>query len=293
MSVIIPSINPEKALNLLNSLTKSNYDNLEVIVIFDYVKKIPNINYGITSKFKNFVVIVNEKPLLKSCSVNKGIKVAKGKYVLIVDEDNLVLEDTIKTLVKFMEEHQEIGCIQPLVYTVDGYLQHYGAFWDKRFGIIKKPRPQYSKDFMYVDLVTDCILIRRTVIDKIGLFSPEIPWGDNDADFALRAKKEGYKCAVVLTTKVLHDKKINRINYKNAYDILHSKVMIQKKHFKNYSFFIFLIFLIAYYGIYTPLKQREFKDILKYLKAVISGILDGIKGKYNINLIRDDYPQKQ
>ncbi|BDC17394.1 glycosyltransferase [Acidianus sp. HS-5] len=293
VSVIIPSINPQKSLNLLNSLTTSTYDNLEVIIIFDYVKNIPDINDSIKSKFKYFNMIINDKPLLKSCSVNKGIRIAKGKYILVIDEDNIVLEDSIQNLLLFMESHPEVGCAQPIVYTIDGFLQHYGGFWNSRFGTIERPNLYNSKDFVYVDLVTDCILIRKTLIDKIGFFSPEIPWGDNDADFALRTKKEGYKCAVVLTSKVLHDKKIDRINYKNAYDILHSKVIIQKKHFnKNYSFYIFLVVLVTYYGIYIPLKQREFKNILKYLKASISGVIDGFKGKYNIKLIRDDYIYK-
>lgn len=291
VSVIIPSINPQKLLNLLNSLTRCKYKNLEVIIVFDYVKQLPTIDPNITVRFKNFIVIANERPLLKSCSVNKGIKASKGEYVLVIDEDNLVQEGTIETLVKFMEKHPEVGCAQPLVYTIDGSLQHYGAFWDKRLGIIRKPNIKRSKDFIYVDLVTDCILIRRSVINKIGLFSSEIPWGDNDADFALRAKKAGFKCAVVLTAKVLHDKKLNRITYKNVYDILHSKVIINKKYFNSYLFYIFLFLLLIYFGIYIPIKQGEFKDVLRYLRAAVSGTLDGIRGKYNISLIREDYKE--
>ncbi len=292
VSVIIPSIDPQKVLNLLSSLTKSTYDNLEVIIVFDYVKNIPKIDDNIRLKFKNFSMIINDKPLLKSCSVNRGIKIAQGKYILVIDEDNIVLEDTLENLVLFMEKHPEVGCAQPLVYTLDGHLQHYGGFWNKYLGITRKPKIENSKDFIYVELLTDCILIRRILIDKIGLFSPEIPLGDNDADFALRAKNAGFKCAVVLTAKVLHNKKINVISYKNAYDILHSKVVIQRKYFRNYLFYISLIVLLIYFGFYIPLKQREFRNILKYLKASLSGILDGLKGKYNINLIRDDYVYK-
>lgn len=288
VSIIIPSITPEKAIKLLDSLTRSDYGNIEIILVFDYVRKIPEIDDSIKRKFRSFIIIANDKPLLKSGSVNKGIKRAKADYIIVIDEDNIALENTINNLLVFMEKHPLVGIAQPLVYTLDGKLQHYGGFWNRHFGIFEHYIIDNEKEYMYVELLTDCLIIRKKVINDIGYFSTEIPWGDDDAELCIRAKKGGWYCAVVLTAKIFHDKKLG-VNIKNIYDILHSKVTIQLKYYRNeFLFYPFILFLIMYFGIFTPLKQREFKSTLKYLLASINGAIDGFRRKYNIKLIRGD-----
>jgi len=106
ISIIISTKNEEKNIkNLLESIRKQNFKNIEVVVVdnssSDKTKEIA-VKYGAK---------VFDRGPERSAQRNFGALISKGKYLLILDAD-MILEDEILTeMFNFAEKNQEYKCI--------------------------------------------------------------------------------------------------------------------------------------------------------------------------------------
>ena len=116
VSVIIPTFNrAEMVCECINSILKSTYQNLEIIVVDNHSDD-DTIEMLQTKYNKNdkIIVIALKENLMASGGRNEGIKHASGKYLLFVDNDNIVDERMIEILVNAMEEDISIGLVGPI-----------------------------------------------------------------------------------------------------------------------------------------------------------------------------------
>lgn len=101
VSVVIAAYNEEKVIcKTINSILKSSYDNMEIIIIDDGSKD--NTSNEIKEAFSG-----NEKVKLitkanggKSSAVNLGFKEAKGEIVVCLDADTIISKDAIALMVR-------------------------------------------------------------------------------------------------------------------------------------------------------------------------------------------------
>ena len=101
LSIVITNFNKAKYLNeCLNSITKQNLANIELILIDDNSK---DQSRKILKKYKNKIkIIYNKKNIGPSASRNIGIKIASGTYITFVDADDKIfncLSKIIKNIV--------------------------------------------------------------------------------------------------------------------------------------------------------------------------------------------------
>ena len=92
VSIIVLNYNAgELLLNCINSLKKSTYQNIEIIV----VDNISSDNSQIKCKkiFPDIKLIQNRKNLGYCGGNNVGIKQAKGKFIVILNPDTIVESD--------------------------------------------------------------------------------------------------------------------------------------------------------------------------------------------------------
>lgn len=114
-------------------------------------------------------------------ATNAGIKVAKGEYVLLLNNDTVILDYCAKNqwlnrLTEPFINNQNMAITGPVRYN----------------------EPAINKDF----LIFFCVLIKRTIFDKVGLldeiFSPG--YGE-DIDFCMRVKNAGFEWNCVVDTQ--------------------------------------------------------------------------------------------
>ena len=60
-------------------------------------------------KMKGITLILNTKNLGFAKANNQGIKIAKGNYVLLLNSDTEIREDSIQTMLRFMDGHLKAG----------------------------------------------------------------------------------------------------------------------------------------------------------------------------------------
>jgi len=177
---------------IVSVINFTKYKNYKLVIVDDYPND-ENLKVYYRRKPKKLKVIFLKKHESASYARNLGIEYSilkeKAEYIIFLDNDIKIVDNNwINKLVKIMEIYKEIGILAPIIYTPIGY------------------QTFTKEEVQFVDYVPSaCIIVRRSVIEKIGGFDPGYwPLGNEDPDFCNRVKLAGYKIAVTNATKVLH-----------------------------------------------------------------------------------------
>lgn len=149
---------------------------------------------------------------------NLGIRQAAGKYVLLLNPDTQVEPDTLETMVGFMEERPEVGISGCRVQKPDGGLdlacrRKFPNPWNAFARLFLLSRKNYNlldRDEnlpQQVDSVMGAfLLIRRSVMEKIGLLDESFFMYGEDLDWCWRCKAAGYQVWYYPKAKITHFK---------------------------------------------------------------------------------------
>lgn len=235
VAVIIINYNGEKdTLECLNSLKKIIKNAYELVVFV--------VDNGSNSKFKvqsslfareaskvfELKIIRSEVNLGFSGGNNLGIHHAiqnKADYILFLNNDTLVHKNFIIELLKVIKQDPRIGIAVPKIYFERGYefhkdlyksndlgkvLWYAGGVMDLRNvighhrGVDEVDNGQYDKE-QEIDYATGCcILIKKEILEKIGLFDEKYYLYYEDSDLSQRVRQIGYKIVYVPKAIIWH-----------------------------------------------------------------------------------------
>lgn len=241
---------------------------LEVIVIDN--NSVDGSVAMIAEKFPQVTLIANKENTGFSKANNQGINISKGEYVLLLNPDTLVEEDTFEKVIRFMDTHQDAGGLG--VYMIDGkgnFLPESKrglptppvAFY-KIFGLsaLFPKSPTFGKYHLgYLDknktheveiLSGAFLLLRKSVLDKIGLLDETFFMYGEDIDLSYRIIKAGYKNYYFPETRIIHYKgestKKSSVNY--VFVFYRAMIIFAQKHFSKQNAALFSWFInIAVY----------------------------------------------
>lgn len=237
----------------------------------------------IKSRFPQITLIENKINTGFSVANNQAIRLAKGDYVLLLNPDTVVQEDTFVKTVTFMDEHPDAGGLG--VKMLDGQgnfapeskrgLPTPSVAFYKMFGLSKlfpKSRKFGKYHLSYlpgnevneVDVLSGAfMLMRKSLLDKIGLLDETFFMYGEDIDLSYRITKAGYKNYYFPLTQIIHYKGESTKRSSINYVLIFYKAMaiFSKKHFSgSHTFwFTFLINLAIILKAGTALLSRFFK----------------------------------
>lgn len=266
----------------LNSVIKA-LKNIEGEVFVVDNNSIDNSVTMVKEKFKLCNLIENKENVGFSRANNQAIINAKGKYILLLNPDTIVEENTFSIIVKFMELNPNAGGLgvrmldgkgkflpeskrglpTPMVafYKIFGFSRLFPK--TKRFG-------QYHLSFLSefethkVDVLSGAfMLIRKSVLDTIGLLDESFFMYGEDIDLSYRIKKAGYDNYYLPETSIIHYKgestKKSSINY--VFVFYRAMIIFAQKHFqkKNAGLFSFFIHIAIYFRATLAILNRFIK----------------------------------
>jgi GT2 family glycosyltransferase len=270
LSVIIVNYNVEYFLEqCLLSVEKASKNIDAEIFVVDNNSVDGSVNL-VKEKFPFVKLIENKKNTGFSFANNQAIKESNGKYVLLLNPDTLVEEDTFEKIITFMNTHQDAGGLG--VMMVDGK----GIFLPESKRGLPTPMVAFYKIFGlsalfpkskifgryhvgYLDknktheieiLSGAFMLLRKKVLDEIGLLDETFFMYGEDIDLSYRITKAGYKNYYFPETKIIHYKgestKKSSVNY--VFIFYRAMIIFAEKHFsqKNAKTFSTLINLAIY-----------------------------------------------
>jgi GT2 family glycosyltransferase len=171
-------------------------------------------------------LIINKDNLGFSKANNMGIKVSEGAYILLLNPDTLVMEDTLQKMVDFMEINTNAGAVgvkmldgegKFLPESKRGFPTPKVALY-KMLGLSKifsksKKFGQYHLGFLSkeetheVDVLSGaCMMIRRNVLEQVGLLDEDYFMYGEDIDLSYQINKAGYKNYYFPETNIIHFK---------------------------------------------------------------------------------------
>lgn len=151
---------------------------------------------------------------------NQALPFAKGEFVLLLNTDAFVQPDALAKSVAYMQTHPECGILGARLTGRDGQLQPSARFfptpWSaflQRTGLhpfFKGVQMVDDNDWGYVtprhcDWVPGCYyLIRKAVIDQVGLFDPRYFLYFEEVDHCFAVKRAGWDVVCFPGTTVVH-----------------------------------------------------------------------------------------
>lgn len=179
----------------------------------------------LTSNTEVIVVNNNENNIGYGAGCNKGARKAKGKYLFFLNPDSVVLDNSLKKMIDFMQEHPEIGVLGPRLYNSEKKdcqlsfcrfpdpltsifvfsplksLWKENPFW-KRYIYSKKLN---SEEPVEVDTISGAaILVRKDIFKRINGFDEGFFLYFEENDLCKRIKKLNKKIVFYPNAEIVH-----------------------------------------------------------------------------------------
>lgn len=242
VSVIIVNWNGIKFIGqCLDSLSKIDYENSEVLFV-DNASTDSSVLF-VKEKYPKVRLFVNKENLGLGGGHEVGLKNVKGEAVLLLNSDTIIQKSLLRNLVKILYSDKKIGGVQPklVLYPQTNKIDSIGCFFLPtgnlyHYGREKDPSlPQYNRRMEIFSTKGACMLIKKEVLDKTGLFDEDFFAYYEDTDFCMRIWLAGYKVIYDPTETVFHrggatSKKIMQSNI-----LFHSYKNIIFTYIKNFS----------------------------------------------------------
>jgi len=285
-------------LECLESLKNNDYPNYQVVIIDNGSKDKFSI---LDSEIK---VIYNKENLGFSGGNNVGIKYAlenNADYILLLNNDAIVSQDFLSKLVETGESNENIGLIGPKIYFYPPVGEAGGdknKIWSaggrinwlynkgEMIGHNQKDKGQYnSPKIQETEFLTGCcVLVKKQVIEKIGLMPEEYFLYYEDTDWSLKARENGFKSVFVPDAKIWHKGSQSSIADSPSYIYYHIRNGLIMAHRYAPWYIKPIIHLDAFWRIIKQLIKIVFMPKKRtWVKYILLGIKDSYfkrLGKY-------------
>lgn len=156
--------------------------------------------------------------------MNKLMEQATGRYICVFNPDIAVFQGSFEKLVRYLDEHDDVGMVGPQLLNPDGTIQHSCYRFIKPETVVYRRVPflrnlpfakreigRYvmedwdhasERDVEY--LLGAALLVRREAVDEVGRFDPEFFMYFEDQDWCRRFWKAGWRVVYYPGASMIH-----------------------------------------------------------------------------------------
>lgn len=293
VSIIILNHNGKRFLeNCLPSVLQTKYDNFEVIVVDNASIDGSLELLKFFSSHHRIQVIENKVNTGYAGGNNKGISLARGDYVVFLNNDTVVESEWLLELVKTMESDISIGAAQSKLLLLDspGYLDCAGNFLNLYGDTFARGLGEEDVDKYKSGDIFSCkgasMIVRRCVLDEIGIFDSDYFAYYEDTDLCWRMQLAGYNI-VFVPSSVVHHKGSGSIPtvgpssvFFRIYLMKRNRIALLLKNYEIQNAIRYILPNLVYEGcqiVTTGLDDLHKKRDLSYSKAASKAILWNFK----------------
>lgn len=296
IAVILPTLGQKDlVLRFLASIQEQTYplEKIEVVIVNN------SMTGEVTKEIKKWTKKHSRKPTITLIqnrvnlgyvgAANKGIDLAKGDFYFVSNDDVVLEKNCFNNLIKTALNNKKIGILGPRIYC-----------WPQKNKISPQDMPGFESDFFWgkarslsikkltrlknplkVDWVSGSgMMIKKEVIEKVGLFDGRLFIFWEDSDLGIRAKKAGFKVVLVPRAKIFHQGSgmMGKITPKKTYYVVRNGLLFLFKHTSwpgklRLSLFNLGVVLIKLPKVIVGIEKKH--DL-----AYINGIFDFYRGKF-------------
>jgi len=155
---------------------------------------------------------------------NQGLRLARGRHLLLLNPDTVVPTGAVGTLIRYLDEHPDVGAVGPRLLNMDGTLQYscrrfpgWLTIFFGRYSILTRLLPQnaVSRRYLYLDwdhgsvadvdwLTGACLMVRREVVESVGFLDEGYFLFVEDMDWCRRIRDARWKIVYVPDATLMH-----------------------------------------------------------------------------------------
>jgi len=163
-----------------------------------YIKTIKDIKLILNTENKGF-----------SAATNQGINISTGDYIVLLNPDTIVTKNWAHRMITHF--HPGVGAVGPISNYVAGRqkIKHYVKFdRNKPLHIDTLAERCYAENLgrnaATKLLIGFCLMIKRDVMEKVGLLDEDLFLGSDDLEYSHRLQRQGFKLLVATDTFIYH-----------------------------------------------------------------------------------------
>ncbi len=207
------------------------------------------------AEFSQVELIANQDNRGFAAACNQAIAASGGRYCFLLNPDTIVPEGGLDELLRFADDHPQAGVIGPRLIYPDGSLQYScrrfptvsaavfrGTFLEPLIPGAKSVRYYLMSDWDHaedraVDWVSGAaMLLRRGLIEQIGMLDEDFFWGSEDVDFCLRAHQAGWQVLYTPSPEIVHavGRSSQQAELRNIIDTHRGMYRLYSKHWSRW-----------------------------------------------------------
>jgi len=247
----------QDTMDCIDSLLKADPPSPRVLVI-DNASADGSVE-SIRAKFSEVEIMANYRNAGFVAACNQGIEYAMklgADYVLLINNDTVVDRRFLFELIRMAEAHPSVGIVGPLILFADRPNRVWSLgdsiqpFWPVPRPVVRRGASVFSvmSHALAVDYVTGCaMLIKRTVVERIGGFDLSFKMYYEDADFCRRSRMAGFQIMAVPSSRVFHKVSASgqRVPEQTAYYQTRNRLRFYRRYRHGPSPLLTLAYLLA------------------------------------------------
>jgi hypothetical protein len=260
------------------SLTYKNYE----LLVCDMGSDIDPTERINAAGYPNTRVLRSHKNLGFTGGNNWGMRQAKGDFVFIVNNDTEVTPDLLNVLLEPFYSDSSIGVTCPKIrfHHHPDIIQYAGfnpinVFTGRTtaVGSLEKDEGQYDKPSFTYGAHGCAMMVKKEVIDKVGMFPEKFFIYYEEWDWSSRILKAGYKIFYQPKGLIFHKESITmgKLSAIKVYYQTRNRILYMRR---NTNFFQFLVFIsfFTFFSVPKTLLTYLIKRQKEHFKSFIKGI---------------------
>ncbi len=266
----------------LESTRRLTYKNYEILVcdMGSNIDPTAEIN---ARNYPNTKVLRSDTNLGFTGGNNWGMRQSKGDFIFIVNNDTEVTPDLLDLLLEPFYHDSMIGVTCPKIryYSQPDLIQYAGfnpinvyTGRTTSVGSMERDRGQHDTPG-YTHGAHGCaMMVKREVIDKVGMFPEKFFIYYEEWDWSARILKAGYKIYYQAKGLIFHKESITmgKQSAVKVYYHTRNRILFMRRNTNSLQFFAFMMFFILFTAPKATVKfmaKRQFKHLKSFVRGLV------------------------
>jgi GT2 family glycosyltransferase len=226
VSVVIVNYNSREMLaRTLETLFDSNQRSSLEVILVDNASHDGSVEL-VRERFPQVRLVANQENVGLTRANNQGMELAGGRYIFLLNNDTIIFPDSVDALVRYLDEHPQVGAVGGKVLNIDGSIQGtvkahptpMAALFGRHSPLTRLfPNNRFSRRYLAylgqdfsvpfaAGSVSSCaILARREAIERAGPIDERYFCYWSDVDWCRAIWESGYEVHCTPDSVIVHD----------------------------------------------------------------------------------------
>ncbi len=281
---------------LLNSIRRSTYPNLEIFVVDNASRENPRA--FLKAHYPEVRFIRSEQNLGFAGGNNLAVQEAQGEYLFFINNDAEIRGGGLDLLVATFENNIKVGMVSPLICyfneskNAEADLIQYAGMTqvsaltarNKTVGEKELDKGQFSEPMETAYGHGAAMMVSREVVEKAGVMFNDFFLYYEELDWCERIRNAGFSIWVEPNARIYHKESasVGAMSTLKTYYINRNRIYFMRRNFGGFGFIgfaLFLTFVTIPKNVLMFLLRGQFDHAKVFLKAVFWNVKDAFNPK--------------